>query len=489
MPPSLRASLSSPFPFDHLQAFPEYAPRAESAAAPQGAWHGGLNVGSVDLIAMVISDSGLESSKAEWWNASALQCVLIGLQPRGGWQILQRAVQWGHDSISGVFGVDCPKQAVYAYFACSIRNRLELWDSPSWSSPTTGSSTWEHVGASHARRPTKLLDGSRGGQGFICSLLQPQENTHYTIEEQARMQLLSVMLVACGLMDPKYHREWRSVMREDFEIGDRLGVVFRPLLLGLIIANVLAVGLAIFALDSIFRRNVFGTSVAYFVKLCSLLAWAVGATSLLMMGGNPRVVLKDTVKIPAHIEARLLLLDSENDGENGQTGGGGDSGNNGRDDDDGHNGGDGDNGDKDDGGNQKDVGDSGGVGDHKIRIEFGSLHGSNYTPDGGFSTLPLHIVREVVGCDIEFRRPLSWKIGVAWSGVMLLLSVALQIVGAQVTNLKAEIMALMFLLVTALFRGYGMSAPEEWMIPSWKVRPGAEYGAALQGQVVSRDGI
>ena len=57
------------------------------AAYDDPVWQGGLNVASVDLIAMLVSDAGL------WWNASPLGCILIGLQPRGGWQIMQRTVQ------------------------------------------------------------------------------------------------------------------------------------------------------------------------------------------------------------------------------------------------------------------------------------------------------------------------------------------------------------------------------------------------------------
>ena len=47
------------------------------------------NIGltGVDLLAMVVSDSGLANAEPQWWNASPLGCVLIGMQPRGGWQV------------------------------------------------------------------------------------------------------------------------------------------------------------------------------------------------------------------------------------------------------------------------------------------------------------------------------------------------------------------------------------------------------------------
>src|SRR5947199_1851274 len=65
------------------------------AAIGSPAWAGGLTVSSVDLIAMIVSDTGLSAAEPQWWNASPLGCLLIAAQPRGGWQILQRAVQWG----------------------------------------------------------------------------------------------------------------------------------------------------------------------------------------------------------------------------------------------------------------------------------------------------------------------------------------------------------------------------------------------------------
>ena len=48
-----------------------------------------VNIGitGVDLLAMVVSDSGLANAEPQWWNASPLGCILIGMQPRGGWQV------------------------------------------------------------------------------------------------------------------------------------------------------------------------------------------------------------------------------------------------------------------------------------------------------------------------------------------------------------------------------------------------------------------
>jgi hypothetical protein len=268
-----------------------YSSLADSTAALDDngkIWSGPISTTSVDLIAMVVSDAGLASADPEWWNSSIWGCILIGLQPRGGWQVMQRTVQWGEDSLANVFGVNCAKPALYAYFACSIRNRLEVWDSTAWTSPTEGSqegAQWRSVGNSHLKRPTKLLDGSRGGQGFICNLLCPREGGTFTIAEQARMQFLSVILVAAGLMAPENLLYLKQVMRDDFEISDRVGVVFFPLLIGVAFGQLLSLGLSLVSLYAIFRRNLFHHSAPYVIQLCSVLSWAVGSICLLMLGG------------------------------------------------------------------------------------------------------------------------------------------------------------------------------------------------------------
>jgi hypothetical protein len=405
-------------------------------------WNGPLSTTSVDLIAMVVSDSGLASADPEWWNSSILGCVLIGLQPRGGWQIMQRTVQWGQDSLASIFGVSCSKPTLYAYFACSMRNRLEVWDSEAWISPTEGlqeGAEWKATRVSQLKRPTKLIDGSRGGQGFICNLLRPRDGGIYTIAEQARMQLLSVILVAAGLMDLESLKQLKEVMREDFEIGDRLGVTFFPLLVGLVFSQLLAVAFALVVVYAIFCHNLFGHFAPYVIQLCSLTSWAVGAISLLMLGGNPRVKIVETA-IPPYIETRLHA-----ETRNGEI-----------------------------------------PGQETIHLEFGTIHGSVYVSSRGHCVLPIHVVRTICGWDLELQRPMSWKIGFTWSSLFLLISILLQIAGAQVTTLGSESMAIAFLMTTSLARGWGVSGPEEWLIPKWKMRKGTNYGASLLGRMVSR---
>jgi hypothetical protein len=65
-------------------------------------------------------------------------------------------------------------------------------------------------------RPTKLVDGSRGGQAFTCELLRPKDNEVYPIEEQARMQLLSFLLVATSLIKDKIPRSGRKYSKKTF---------------------------------------------------------------------------------------------------------------------------------------------------------------------------------------------------------------------------------------------------------------------------------
>ena len=392
---------------------------------------------------MLVSDSGLASNDPQWWNCSVKGCILIGLQPRGGWQIMQRAVQWGDDHLTKTFGVTCSKPLVYAYFACSIRNRLERWDSPAWISPTEGQQDvgkWQYIGQSHVDRPGKLIDGSRGGQAFICDLLLPPEGKSYSIADQARMQFLSILLVAAGLMKPERLSELDTIIQEDFQLSQGLGVIFRPLFIGLLIVNALVMALAIASFYSIFKDNLFDAATPYVVQSASLLLWAVGATGLLMLGGNPRVRMVESLDsmMPVHIPGRLSVLESAQSEEG------------------------------------------------LVKLSFGSIHGSIYTADHGFCSLPFDVAQRICRWDVELTRTRNWKIGLLWWGFCLLMSIGLQIVGSQLATLSSTIFSVVILLSTALARGYGVSGPEEWLIPRWKQRMTAAYGARLLGKMESR---
>lgn len=231
----------------------------------------------------------------------------------------------GTDVPADCFRATCNPNVLYAYFACSIRNRLEVWKSDRFENPKrirskapvhlssdepraatvalaagirgrhssealelqissqqhisegTGrdagstaprhtksknsascwgwikrkreaplkfSKIWQVFGVDDRRpfnvpRPTKLVDGSRGGQAFMCELPRPKDNEvyMYPIEEQARMQLLSVLLVATLLIKDQDSEEWEEVLKEGFQLDNSLGTVFQRLFVELVIVN------------------------------------------------------------------------------------------------------------------------------------------------------------------------------------------------------------------------------------------------------------
>ncbi|KAK3385622.1 hypothetical protein B0H63DRAFT_494532 [Podospora didyma] len=414
-----------------------------------------LGLSGVDLIAMVVSDSGLANCEPKWWNASPTGCMLIGLQPRGGWQIIQRAVQWGSDSWAKCFGVDCAAPILYAYFACTIRNRLEVLLSARLRSPMEGVpaggqwNTWEDESFT-VKRPTKLVDGSRGGQAFMAEVLAPEAGGgQYTIADQSRLQMLSVLMVGAGLaVDDSLASYWSAVLPADFDLSDGLGSVFGRLAIGLALGSLVAIGLMIATWWSLVATddNVFGLALPYMVKIVSLLSWAVGAMGLLMLGGNPRVRLVDK-DIPEHIKRRLATM-------------------------------------KDEAEEPHPTADS----DPKVRIQFGSLHGSVFLPDRGACMVRFSVVERLCASDIKTVRTTGWYIGMGWFGLLLVGSVALQVGATLAPAFGADLLSLVFLLATALARGAGVAGPEEWMIPRWKRRHNTSNGAILLGQFNSRAG-
>ncbi|ORY01423.1 hypothetical protein BCR34DRAFT_605919 [Clohesyomyces aquaticus] len=510
-----------------------------SGAYGDPAWHGGLNVASVDLIAMLVSDAGLSAIEPQWWNASPLGCLLLGSQPRGGWQIMQRAVQWGADIPANCFGVTCNPNILYQYFACSIRNRLEVWKSSRFESPTrirqntpihspsdgpraivTGrtmntqagsseeistmeiqissfnrkqmaeavskeeastppkslekhvdsaswrlwarrkpdkmpefSKKWQVFDVNNRRpfsipRPTKLVDGSRGGQAFMCELLRPRDNTVYTIEEQARMQFLSVLLVATSLIKDEHSEEWQEILREDFQLNTHLGKVFQRLFLGLVLANIIVVCFIVSVCYALWVRNIYDKAIPYAIQLCSLASWAYGAIGLLMLGGNPRVKMSFEDGIPGHIEARLVEKVQVRGHESLH------------------------------------IQELDPAGD--LELHFGYQQGSVFTGDSSSCLVPGHIVKRVCALKLVITRPPEWYVGIVWFALYLCISIMLQIAGTKVAQIGSQIMSVFILILTSVFRGQGISGPESRMIPSWKAWPGAKYGAALVGKTQSR---
>ena len=469
-------------------------------------WSGTPNFVTVDLIAMIVSDAGLARGEPHWGNASPLGCILIGFQPRGGWQIIQRSVQWGNDIWASCFGVKCDDNVLYQYFACTMRNRLEVWDSTEFLCPkqqhqaaaagshTATEQTRTDIGEKDAtikqsvevhveqdspqsalrkvstignsfqsgnkwnrffvdqrmfsvRRPTKLVDGSRGGQAFMCSLLRPDDGHEYGIQDQARMQFLSVLLVAVSLIPDRNVNQWRDILRKDFQIDTGLGIVFRRLLIALGVFSVFVIMFIISVGFALFKDNFYGTSAPYVVQLCSLSSWALGATGLLMLGGNPRVAMRET-SIPEYVKARLRPMTSHNSGFP-------------------------------DGFANADVA-------ANLNLEFGSLHGAIYEGGAGSCQINARIVESVLAIDFCLVRTHAWYMGMIVSIAFLTTSVVLQFAGSRVMTIGSQAMSVTLIIITSLARGAGVSGDEAWMIPKWKMRAGSGYGAPLVGQMTSR---
>ncbi|KAK6344646.1 hypothetical protein TWF718_006604 [Orbilia javanica] len=466
-------------------------------------WTESLNANSVQLVAMLVSDAGIAADQPQWWNSAPLGCLLIGIQPRGGWQIMQRSVQWGQDNWSSSFGVNCPMNVLYQYFACSIRNRIEVWDSVHFDSPTeyvvadgadppipggrgrkasTGSvlglhrfTTWgsqkDSPGSQpklvkkwvkllvdgdrefNMARPSKLIDGSRGGNAYMCDLLRPKDGATYTIDEQARWQYVSVVLVGMGLLKHPYHQNWKDVLAQDFQVDQRLGKVFTTLKYTLVLFNFITIFLVTTVAFAMFDKNVFRRSLPFMIQIASLSAWAFGSVGLLMIGGNPRVqIIEDEKGIPDHIEQRIgdaveLAASPSSWGGQHPT-------------------------------------------EHQrnyLTLNFGYLNGSEFHTSGG-GTCKVHenIVRTLCSSKLKMVRPVSWYFCIGWFLLFLGISIALLIASSLVATIYSQILAVGILIVTAVARGWGISGPEDWMIPRLYMRDGAGYGANLLGPIRAR---
>ena len=104
----------------------------------------------------------------------------------------------------------------------------------------------------------------------MCNLFCPEPGQAYGVEEQARLQLLSVILVVAGLAKDQTYNGVLELMREDFELSSRLGVLFNRLLRGLLLVNVLVLGLIFVVFYALWNSNVLGTSAPCVIQLCSL---------------------------------------------------------------------------------------------------------------------------------------------------------------------------------------------------------------------------
>jgi len=134
-----------------------------------------------------------------------------------------------------------------------------------------------------------------------------------------------------------------------------------------------------------------------------------------MLGGNPRVKTNYKKGIPDHIEARLSEK-IEVDGHDCVR-----------------------------------IRDLDRAGDLELR--FGSLRGSVFTEDGGTCKVLGHILKRVCSLDLELVRTTEWYLGIAWFALYLGISIMLQITGTKVATVLLEVMAVIILILTSVFRG------------------------------------
>jgi hypothetical protein len=88
-----------------------------------------------------------------------------------------------------------------------------------------------------------------------------------------------------------------------------------------------------------------------------------------------------------------------------------------------------------------------------LELHFGSLHGSVFTKDGGTCKVLGHIVKRVCSLDLELVRTTEWYLGIAWFTLYLGISIMLQIAGTKVATVLLEVMAVIILILTSVFRG------------------------------------
>ena len=75
-------------------------------------------------------------------------------------------------------------------------------------------------------------------------MLAPEGDTHSTITDQSRLQILSVLLVGTGLaLDDTLESYMDAVLPTDFDLTSNLRSVFGRLIIGLAAGSLVAVGL------------------------------------------------------------------------------------------------------------------------------------------------------------------------------------------------------------------------------------------------------
>lgn len=222
-------------------------------------------------------------------------------------------------------------------------------------------------------------------------------------------------------------------MRDDFEVGTRLGVIFQRLARFLFAANFCVIGFVVSVFYVLWNDNVYGYAAPYILQICSLTCWAFGAAGLLMLGGNPRVEIDDGKAIPKHISNRLDMIRPG-----------------------------------------------------FVELYFGSLHGSVWTPDRGSCFVHSNIMSGICAWKLRLTRTWGWHAAIIWFAIHIGISVVLQVAGARVATVFSQIQGIAVIVVASVIRGRGVLGPEEWMIPHWFMRKNTGYAVSLQGELQAR---
>ena len=90
----------------------------------------------------------------------------------------------------------------------------------------------------------------------MCDILRPEPGRAYGLEEQARLQMLSVLLVAAGLTESDQYADFLRTAQDDFGLNPHLGVIFKRLMAFLLVTNAIVLGFAVSLCYAIWLHNV-----------------------------------------------------------------------------------------------------------------------------------------------------------------------------------------------------------------------------------------
>src|SRR5947207_13775328 len=99
------------------------------------------------------------------------------------------------------------------------------------------------------------------------------------------MQLLSILLVAAGLMEEG--EDFDAMLKEDFSIDDKMSIVYKRIRRYVSLAVPAVLGFAVSVFYSLWGENVYGDAIPFATQLSSVLNWFVVSAGLLMLAETP----------------------------------------------------------------------------------------------------------------------------------------------------------------------------------------------------------